>query len=243
VDEHRDETPKHPAAHRLDALAAGDADADATAHLATCAACEQYVRASREQAAAFRAKSDSRAFVARASARTSVPARSPVVRIAWVAAPVLAAAAVLLLMRPRATDGTPVRGPTTGVTTTTAAPGESRFKGGLVVAVIRERGGAQERLTGPVRVRANDRLRVEVSTDHDGPLAAGLLLDQGDWAPLLAPAAVEAGTHFSELDARFDDSPTQATLLVGEPAAVDRARVTRDFGDVVAVRVTSEAIP
>ena len=58
-----------------------------------------------------------------------------------------------------------------------------------------------------------------------------------------ASSALEAGTHYSELAARFDNSPTRATLVVGDPAAVDRARRTRDFGGVVAWRVTSQAGP
>jgi hypothetical protein len=120
---------------------------------------------------------------------------------------------------------------------------ESRFKGGLVVAVVRDRGGRQERLAGPFPVRAGDRVRVEVSTDRDRPLAAGLLTDEGEWVTLLAPVALEAGTHYSELAARFDESPTRATLLVGDPEDVERARASRDFVRVVAWRVTSEAAP
>jgi hypothetical protein len=120
---------------------------------------------------------------------------------------------------------------------------ESRFKGGLVVAVVRERGGRQERLAGPFQVRAGDRVRVEVSTDREGPLVAGLLTDEGEWVTLLAPIALEAGTHYSELAARFDESPTRATLLVGDPEEVGRARASRDFARVVAWRVTSEAAP
>jgi hypothetical protein len=52
--------------------------------------------------------------------------------------------------------------------------------------------------------------------------------------------ALTPGTHFSENAARFDETPASATLLVGTPAAVDRARQTRDFAEVVAWRVTSE---
>ena len=131
--------------------------------------------------------------------------------------------------------------PTAGPSTGPAA--ELRFKGGLVVAVVRERGGRQERLAGPFQVRAGDRVRVEVSTDREGPLAAGLLTDEGEWVTLLAPVALEAGTHYSELAARFDESPTRATLLVGDPEEVGRARASRDFARVVAWRVTSEAAP
>jgi hypothetical protein len=57
---------------------------------------------------------------------------------------------------------------------------------------------------------------------------------------LLSPAVLEAGVHYSDLDARFDEAPVDALLLVGPPDAVGRARRTRDFAGVVAWRVTRE---
>ncbi len=263
-----DESPKHPAAHRLDAVAAGDADEGVTAHLVACEACTQHVEKLRGQAARFRGSHDANAFVARAQAAAQRRERERkaesepegdrrTLRASWVvrvvgvvAGPLLAAALVLLLVRARPGDGggagagvgpSVTGGPTTGASTGPAT--ESRFKGGLVVAVVRERGGRQERLAGPFQVRAGDRIRIEVSTDRDGPLTAGLLTDQGEWVMLLAPFALEAGTHYSEQAARFDDSPTRATLLVGHPEDVGRARASRDFARVVAWRVTSEADP
>ena len=130
------------------------------------------------------------------------------------------------------------RGASSGV----AAVDESRvhFKGGLSVAVIRERGGAQERLSGPFEVLPSDRIRVEVAVDRDAPVSAGLLSADGTWTPLLAPTELSPGTHFSELAARFDDTPTDATLLVGAPDDVARARKTQRFEGVVAWRVRSK---
>ena len=56
---------------------------------------------------------------------------------------------------------------------------------------------------------------------------------------LETPVALNAGTHYSDLAARFDDTPTDAILLVGSPADVERARKSRNFEGVVAWRVTS----
>jgi hypothetical protein len=244
MDERETDEPRHPPAHRLDAIAAGDLDPGASAHVESCEACTRYVGQLRAQAARFHAGNDARAFVARAEARIEVqPARSRVARVAWAMAPVVAAAALLLLLvraRPQESAPAPAASEQAGPA---SGPREARFKGGLVVVVVREREGIQERFSGPLQVRAGDRLRVEVSTDHDGALAAGLLTDEGEWVQLLASSALEAGTHYSELAARFDDSPTRATLVAGDPAAVDRARRTRDFGGVVAWRVTSRAAP
>ena len=238
-----DEGRAHPPAHELDAIAAGDENERATVHVASCEACARYVGDLREQAVRFRTKRDAQSFVARANASGERRARSQRwARTAWVTAPVLAAAAVILLV----VRAHPLDGNVAGVGLLTDVDGrtESRFKGVRSWRSIRERAGMQERLVGPAfQVRGGDRVRVEVSTDREGPLSAGLLADDGQWAPLLAPSALEAGTHYSELAARFDDSPTRATLLVGTPDAVDLARQTHDFGGVVAWRVTSEPGP
>ena len=249
-----DESPKHPAAHRLDAVAAGDADEGVSAHLATCEACTRHVEELRGEAARFRVAQDANAFVERAQAAARVreaererdwrTARAAwAVRVGLVTGPLLAAALVLLVVRARPGEGVGSgvgAGASAGASAGAGPAAESRFKGGLVVAVVRERGGRQERLAGPFQVRAGDRVRVEVSTDRDGPLAAGLLTDEGEWVTLLAPVALEAGTHYSELAARFDESPTHATLLVGDPQDVERARSSRDFAKVVAWRITSD---
>jgi predicted anti-sigma-YlaC factor YlaD len=238
-----EESTTHPTAHRLDAVAAGDADEGVSKHLAVCEDCTRYVADLREQAATFRAANDAKAFVARAEKgalqRERTRGSSHLERIALVASPLLAAALVVLVVRLRSEEG----GAPTHETPLTVPATESHFKGEFVVAVIRDRDGHQERITGPFRVRAGDRVRVEVSTDHEGSFAAGLLTDDGEWVALLAPAVLGAGTHFSEVAARFDASPTRATLLVGAPAAVERARATRDIAGTVAWRVTSEGAP
>jgi hypothetical protein len=221
-------TLEHPPAWALDAVAAGDAPGSLEPHLGSCEACRQYVEGSRREAAAFRAQADAPAFLAKVAARAPVrPAPRRATRALWVAAPALAAAVALVAWPSR----------TPSVLAPTSA-GE-HFKGGLTLAVIRERDGRQERLTAPFEVEPGDRIRVEVGVDHDRPVAAGLLSADGTWASLLSAAPLGPGTHYSELAARFDDQPTDAILIVGEPADVDRARQTRNFVDVIAWRVRS----
>jgi predicted anti-sigma-YlaC factor YlaD len=212
--QHEDER-AHPPGHRLDAVAAGDPDPAVTGHLQSCPACAGRVSVLEQEATAFRASHDARQFVA----RLRRPRRR---RAVWTVAPLVLAAAVLLLVQRR-------------------SPDRLRWKGGLQVAVIRDRRGDQERLTGPFSVRAGDRVRIEIGSDRRQPLTAGLLADDGAWVALLAPAVVPAGVSLSELAARFDASPTRATLLVGAPEKIDSARRTRNFGDLAtAWRVTSE---
>ena len=225
----------HPALPRLDAVAAGEERPEVDDHLATCATCAAYVARLAGEAAAFRARVDPDAFARGVLQRGAARRARRVATLAWVGAPALAIAAASLLWVRAAPQG-PVPSIVPAVTPTGDVP---RFKGGLAVAVVRERGGFQERLTGPFEVRPGDRVRVEIAVDREEPMTAGLLGGDGTWTVLEEPAALGAGTHYSELAARFDDAPVDAILLVGAPRDVERARTSRNFDGLVAWRVVS----
>jgi hypothetical protein len=230
----------HPPAFKLDALAAGDSDADTLAHLASCQVCAAYVEQLSSEVDRLRATSDPDAFaetVVRRARRPRFAHRAA--RAIWVAAPTLAAAALVLWIG----HGEPRRGVDAPSAPGTEAPVDLHFKGGTSVVAIRDRGGVQERMTGPFEVQADDRVRLEVAVDHTQPITAGLLGADGSWTPLLAAAELKAGTHYSELAARFDDSKTDAWIVVGAPDAVARARETRRLDGVLAWHVTSKAAP
>jgi hypothetical protein len=222
----------HPAAPKLEAVAAGDPPGSIAAHLEACEACAAYVARMAAEANAFRAQADPMAFAEAIRVRAKRPHRAPVV---WIAGPVVVAAAALLLWF-HAPSGMPATGADIA---TSAGPANERFKGGLSVAAVRERAGRQERLNGPFQVQPLDRIRVEIAVDREEPITAGLLSSDGTWTVLEEPVTLGAGTHYSELAARFDETPTDAVLLVGSPADVDRARASRNFEGVVAWRVTS----
>jgi hypothetical protein len=233
----------HPPFIKLDALAAGEAAPQIESHVRACEACTKYVTELRAQADAFRAQAAPRAFAEKVQARADRAKARTQAKVVWLFGPVLAAAAALLLFLrvpmehpSKATDDTPAA-------TAPAGTESVHFKGGISVAVIRERDGHQERVTGPIDVRAADAIRVEIASDRAVPVAAGLLSDDGTWTLLLGPTELEAGTHYSDLAARFDDSPTRAVLLVGSPDLVERARRTHDFGDLVAWPVRSSNAP
>ena len=228
----------HPPSYVLDAVAAGDVGAAVAEHLEACDACRAYVSELRGAAADFQRTADPEAFLAKVDARAaaSTSERGPVVlarrRLGWISGAVLAAAAVVLFVR--------------GASLSPVAPVGSaeveatRFKGDFQLAAIREHAGEQSRLTSDVRVRAGDRIRVEVGVDGARPLEVGFLGTDGTWVLLLAPTILEAGTSFSEHSARFDDTPTEGWIVAGHPDAVDRARTTRDFSGVRVLRIIAE---
>lgn len=182
-----------------------------------------------------------------------------------VIAPLAAAAAILLLTRAPATPpaigpsaGDP-RAPTTykiqmgtlppGVTpadpdlgrTASAGEPDTQFKGGMQVAVVRDRAGAQARFSSTVRVRPGDRLRVEVALDHEQAILGAVLADDGSYLELMPQGVRGPGTHFSERSAKIDAAPTRGTIIIGSPEAVARARETRNLEGVTTLRVELEA--
>jgi hypothetical protein len=238
----------HPASHRLEEVALKEGDAEAVAHVASCELCAAYVQRLQEGARAFAADPamDAAEFVRQVAARKRVFASgaSRLYRLVWIGAPAAIAAAILLFVRaPRSVhdvrDGTSARLTTPpSADVPPAAPErqsygslpETRFKGGVQLAAVIEHGGQQERVTREVRARRGDRLRIEVSIDQgQRAIVAGVLEKNGTWTPLLSAALLDAGTHFSEQAARFDDKPTDGWVLAGAPEDVERARRTREF--------------
>ncbi len=248
----------HLAQHRLEALAAGDADAAALAHLEGCAACAAVVLELRAELETFRLEADAPAFVdavvARAAKSPDAPKRAPEVaalalpprnvtalRFVTLVAPLFAiAAAVVLYLR---TPATLVTQPGPG-----KEPGTSdvRFKGGLQLAVVREREGAQSRFSGEVWVRPGDRIRAEIAMDGQAPLTAVLVKDAVEagnadeaWV-LLTPTLLDAGVHFSPESIRFDQERFDGWLVVGEPDKVATARKSRRWDEVRVMRIRFE---
>jgi hypothetical protein len=248
-----EEEASHPPAVRLEAVAAGDEPGPIAAHLATCPSCAAYVARMKSGAEAFRTAADPDAFTEairrRAEAAERAQAPSPgaersthgrgTAKAFWFVAPALAAAAAVLLWLRAPPQSAPAVVPSSPAVPSADV---ARFKGGLAVAVIRDRSGRQERLTGPVEVEAGDRIRIEIVVDREGAVTAGLLSDDGAWTLLQPPVTVTAGTHYSDLSARFDEAPAGAMLLVGPPEAVDRARKVRSYDGVVAWRVRSAPV-
>jgi hypothetical protein len=234
----------HPPADRLDALAAGEEDAALAEHLAECASCKSYVETLRAAAFGFAGEPPSPPEFARKVADRAdtiggaKPSKGKTVRrMFFAAAPVLAAAAVaILVLRARPPD--PVPGE--DVPEPAASAAGMRFKGTLPIAVVRQRGAAQERFAGKVSVRPGDALRLELSLDRERSISAGLLGEDGSFVELIAPKKLPPGTHFSDLAARFDDHPTRGWLIAGDPDSVEQARKSRGFERLTAIYVEVE---
>ncbi len=229
----------HPNALDLEALALGESPGGgATAtHVAACDACRDYVERVRGAAEAPRAKAPE----ARVAELTKRSGAAPSVRMLLpVAVPFALAAGVLLwLTRP---------GPPAGPDQPLAlardpepVEPDTRFKGGLTVAVVRERGPEQTRFTSSVSVRSGDRLRLEVALDRTDAILAAVLGDDGSFLELMTEGVRDAGMHLSERSARVDDAPTRGVIVVGRPEDVRRARATRDTRGLVTFPIEVES--
>jgi hypothetical protein len=218
----------HPNAVVLEAFALGETPSGVADHVAACAACSGYVARTRDLVEGAERKV--------APMPASPPSR---LRAAVPVAFTFAVAAALLLAFRRAPDARApdARGLALPAATSAAPPeavalatetSGTRFKGGMSVAVVRERGGEQARFTGAVRVRSGDRLRVEVALDRSEAILGAVVGEDGSWLELLTEGARDAGTHLSERSARVDASPTRGTIVVGRPEDVRRARATGD---------------
>lgn len=245
----------HPSSLDLEAFATGEKAAGVNAHIEECSACKAFVDEVSALIAGGPSAADAEAAVTRAmgadarGADTNANAKK---RRFWVIStsvitPLAAAAAILLLTRSAPLPGVDRdrdRDLRPAASSGSAAPAreerlligeqpprkdpDTTFKGGAQIAVIRERGGQQERFVGVVRVRPGDRLRVEVALDREQAILGGVLADDGSYLELMPQGVRGAGTHFSERSAKIDASPTRGTILIGAPDAIARASKAPD---------------
>lgn len=255
----------HPSSLLLEAYACGEASDVVTAHLETCEACRAFVNrlhAFSEEAPTVHALDALKARHEASGARPALSSSFPL-RKFWIGAstailPLAAAAALLLFLRrpdassieehvPRVASS---HAASTTIATTSDMPEnapdpspETRFKGGVHVAVVRERGAEQERFASTTFVHSGDRLRIEVALDHEQVIVAGVFGDDGSYLELMPASVRGAGTHFSEHSVRIDAHPTRGTIAVGSPEAMAKARATQDFGDLTTLRLDVEGLP
>ncbi len=212
-------TSSHPSALDLEAFAAGEDSPRVVAHVEGCDACRGFV--ARAKTLTMRTPMDRALGEAR---RHETRRRFTLLASAGV--PLAAAAAAVLFLRAPLTTTTATTPGSASVAPVALAENDpdTTFKGGVQLAVVRDRTGAQDRFVGTVRVRPGDRLRVEVALDRSQAILAGVLGDDGSWVELMPEAIRDAGTHFSEKSVRIDEHRANGTILVGAPADVKRAR-------------------
>jgi hypothetical protein len=107
--------------------------------------------------------------------------------------------------------------------------------------VIVEHRGVQSRELGSLLIAPGDRIRVEIALDHEESVTAGVLTEAGEWAELQPQVRFGPGTHFSEKSIAFNGKVEEGWVVVGPTAAVERARQTRDFRVVHAIRIRAVA--
>jgi hypothetical protein len=247
----------HPNAIDLQAFACGDDAPHVATHLHECDACTAYVaRAGGLAKEAPRGKlptldatvSDSDGSERKPATVTAIGSRRT--KIALAIAPFAAAAAILLWMGTRepvatspAANGTSPRAtaPPTALAVNDTPDPDTTFKGGIQVAVVRERKGVQDRFTNAVRVRPGDRLRIEVALDRSQTILGAVMGEDGSYVELMPAGVRDAGTHFSEKATRVDEHPLRGTILVGTPEAVRLARTTHDLAGLRTLPIEWEA--
>jgi hypothetical protein len=240
----------HPSSLDLEAFACGEKIALVDAHVDACAECRAFVDELAAGAKAFASSIEEGldALLEKAGARIAPEAPARVVSLAdernardahkkksslvmllplvavaagvvvWIALPSLSPA-------PKTTMNTAT--PTSVPTGPATEDPETTFKGGVQIAVVRDRDGHQDRFTSRVVVRPGDRLRIEVALDRSEAILAGVLADDGTFLPLMAEGTRGQGTHFSEQAARFDDDPTRGWILVGPADAIEKSKAAR----------------
>ena len=189
-----------PLALRLDALVTGDADAPATAHVASCVDCAAYVERLRREVDAFAAapRLEPEAFVQAVARRRALEATRRR-RARWLGATTSAvlalAACVALFVHVR-----PPAAPVADAPIEAPSAGPIRFKGGAQVAVVLERHGAQSRETGVLEHRARRpdprRDRARSRRRRPRPACSPTTARLGGVAS--SASRLTAGTHFSE---------------------------------------------
>lgn len=228
----------HPNAIELEAFAVGETPEDVAAHVEGCGACRSYVAAIRGEAARGPSAATRRALTRTTARRTWAKGSAVVV-------PLALAASILVWLgrgpRPVAAPATP----SSAIAMADPEP-ETRFKGGPLVAVVRERDGAQARFTSALKVKPGDRLRVEVALDREQAILAAVVGDDGSYLEIMPLAMRGRGTHFSERSARIDDKPLRGTVVVGSPEAlakVQRARRVQPDPEIQSIRIDWEDAP
>ncbi|AKU99330.1 hypothetical protein AKJ09_05994 [Labilithrix luteola] len=246
---------EHPSSIALEAFACGESVSTVREHVEGCAECRSFVDRMTQASATFAADAGSiEAMLQRASASAERPSAAPdnVVPLALKKAdkrlallPLLAVAAGVLLWLRIGSGPSPatLADNSTAKATDISIPGEpeTSFKGGLLLAVVRERAGDQTRFVSKVGIRGGDRLRIEVALDRSATILAGVLGEDGTFLDLMPEGVRAAGTHFSEQAAHFDSEPTRGWILVGSADAIARSKAAHaPRGDVTVMRLEWE---
>lgn len=223
------QTEAHPSRFELESLHVGDRAAPGVAdHVAGCAACASYLTTLAEEAVQFAASARPAAFIAAVEAKADARRARR-----WLGhfAPVALAAIPILAFALLPTGGVGVR--------IAAQLDEVLVKGNAApveVALVRESGGQQTRLHGPVDARPGDRFAVELRISR--PVELAVVVADGATVVPIARAAYAAGVHHLP-GFELDQQPGELRVLVGPPAEVERALAGGSRRGVVSVAVRS----
>ena len=170
---------EHPSAAVLEAFSVGDpveGAADVAAHVSVCDRCRAYLESLDDDRAQFLSDEAAATFLQRPQIRAALDALERPKRRSWrMLVPAVAAVAAVALVWP-AIERSP-------------ESDEVRVKGASSSSLIvnRRRDGKVTDHAGQVTIRPLDQLQLSVQLSGPRTLTVGLLVDDGDWLPLVSP--------------------------------------------------------
>lgn len=228
----------HPTPLQLEMWHAGEPVTTVSDHLRACVQCQTFIRGREEARTQLLARIPPERFVreVRERAVASFQERRwiPLWRglgVQWGLALAGTLVMVLCLARPwfsadfarSATE--PLASPE--MATTPAGNDDERAafiaKGHAAVAVILKRGTEQILARGSVALVPGDELRLRFQLEKAMLVSAGILMDGGEWIPLVE-GEFGPGLHTPEATLRVDDHPSPGRLIWGSPSSVLAAR-------------------
>ncbi len=196
---------QHPTAAQLEAYhAQGTGPTELIEHLENCLECQNYLKLLEAERLSFLEKEGPEAFLARSpiaeAMRTSAPTKS--ISRRWVlAVPTLAltaaAAGYLFNVGPSPQIG---------------------FKGTPQLKVLRLRDGKQSIFSQKVSIKAQDKLRFEVTISTAGNYSLGIQEQGESWQPIFEQHYFEPGNYFVPDDALEVLAPVKETEVLFGPA-------------------------
>lgn len=232
----------HPSQWQLESWHVGEhAGVDVATHVGSCSECRRFLDQLAVEREAFLRRGDPDEFVR--TLRKRADAAAPLAR--WrLALPAAAAAALLALLVPRASESAPGDGATVSALQTAPRafmPDDFAVKGLSPIAVIRKRGDEQVLLHERAGILPGDKLRLSFRLAEPRRIAAGILAGDGTWVSFFEET-FGAGAHTPMTTLKVDANPSDGFVVFGDAEDV-QAVLRGGYRPVQTIRLTWGGVP